>query len=251
MKDDEYFGFSTNDDFKVVNLPDAAREDEDDFKLVDLVNFATEGDIRVVSLDDVDRYRKSASEQNRGHNWIDSIDSMTRKTPTLSSSSALKPRCTRKRHIVKSAIVAVVVVMALLVFTGNAIIGSRTSVKTSTASAPQLVPVAPNIVPVAHAAPLIIDATHYYIQLDLNWTQILLDGHPLKHVPIPGVDPPLQISVGPHLVMWRMNTSQTYSCTMSVPPSLMDTCVYDGPESLQDGVSVWIIALPHFVNGMP
>ena len=73
MKDDEYFGFSTNDDFKVVNLPDDAREDEDDFKLVDLVNFATEGDIRIVSLDDVDRYRNSATEQTMGHNWIDPL----------------------------------------------------------------------------------------------------------------------------------------------------------------------------------
>ena len=176
---------------------------------------------------------------------------MTRKTSALSSSSALKSRCTRKRHMIKSAIVAVVVVMALLVFTGNTIIGARTSVKTSTASAPQSVPVAPDTGPVAHAAPLIIDATHYYIQLDLNWTQILFDGHTLKHVPIPGVDPPLRISVGHHLIMWRMNTSQTYSCTMSVPPSLMDTCVYEGPEALQNGISVWIITLPHFDDGTP
>ena len=247
MKDDEYFGFSTNDDFKVVNLPNDTSED--DFKVVDLVNFATEGDIRIVSLDDVDSYRNSASEQKTGHSWIDSIDPRMRKLPTLSSASALKPRCTRKRQIVKSAIVAVVVVMVLLVFTGNTIIGSRTGVKTSTASASQSVPEASHTAPAANAAPLIIDANHYYIQLDLNWAQILLDGHSLKYVPIPGVDPPLQISVGHHLVMWRMNTSQTYSCTMSVPPSLLDTCAYDGPEPLSDGVSVWIITFPHFNDG--
>jgi hypothetical protein len=249
MKDDEYFGFSTNDDFKVVNLPDDAHEDEDDFKLVDLVNFATEGDIRIVSLDDVDAYRNSASEQHTGHNWIGHMDHMTRRTSPLSSASALKLRCTRKRQIVKSAIVALVVVMVLLVFTGKSFIGARVGVQTSTASASQSVPVAPNRVPSAQAAPFIIDANHYYIQLDLNWAQILLDGHSLKYVPIPGVDPPLQISVGHHLVMWRMNTSQTYSCTMSVPPSLMDTCVYDGPEPFQDGVSVWIITMPHFDDG--
>ncbi len=167
MKDDEYFGFSTNDDFKVLNLPDDARED--DFKVLDLVNFSTESDIRIVKLDDVDHYRNSASEQTTGYNWIDHIDHKLRKPPALSSASALKPRCTRKRHIVKSALVAVVVVV-LLVFTGNALIGSRTGVKTSTASASQSVPVAPNIVPPTKAAPLIIDANHYYIQLNPDWT---------------------------------------------------------------------------------
>jgi hypothetical protein len=244
MKDDEYFGFSTNDDFKVVNLPDDARED--DFKLLDLVNFATEGDIRIVSLDDVDHYRSSASEQNMGHNWIDQFDSMTQKPPWFPSASALKPRCSCKSHIVKSAIVAVVVVMVLLVFTGKYLTGSRTGVQTSTASAAQSAPVAPNMAPPANAAPLIIDANHYYIQLNPGWTQVLLDGHPLKYVPIPGVDPPLQISPGHHSVMWQTSNYQMYSCTMSVPPSLVDSCVYNGPEPLPNGVSVWIITFPHF-----
>lgn len=248
MKDDEYFGFSTNDDFKVVNPPDNARED--DFKVVDLVNFDTEGDIRIVSLEDVDHYRNSASAQITRRNWIDHVDRMMlRKSPALFSASALKPRCTRKRHIVKSVIVAAVVVMVLLVFTGNALISSRTGVQTTTATAAQSGPVAPNIALPAHAAPLIIDASHYYFQLNPGWTQVLLDGHALLHVPIPGVDPPLQISAGHHSVMWQTSANQIYSCTMSVPPSLMDTCIYNGPEPLQNGVSVWIIAFPHFNDG--
>ncbi len=171
---------------------------------------------------------------------------MTQKPPALPSASALKPRCTRKRHIVKSAIVAVVVVMVLLVFTGKYLTGSRTGVQTSTASAAQSAPGAPNIAPPANAAPLIIDANHYYIQLNPGWTQVLLDGHPLKYVPIPGVDPPLQISPGHHSVMWQTSNYQMYSCTMSVPPSLVDSCDYNGPEPLPNGVSVWIITFPHF-----
>lgn len=244
MKDAEYFGFSTNDDFKVVNLPDNARED--DFKVVDLVNFDAAGDIRIVSLDDVDHCGNSASEQNTRRNWIDHIDHKTRKPPVLSSASALKPRCTRQRQIVKSAIVAAAVVMILLVFTGNALIGSRAGVQTNTATAAQSVPVAPNIALPTHATPLIIDASHYYIQSNPDWTQVLLDGDSLLHVPIPGVDPPLQIAAGHHSVMWQTSDHQMYRCTMSLPPSLMDTCVYNGSEPLQNGVSVWIIAFPHF-----
>ncbi len=247
MKDDEYFGFSTNDDFKVVNLPHDARED--DFEVVNLVNFATESDIRIVSLDDVARYRNSVPEQNTGYTWIDHIDHKLRKPSTFSSASALKPRCTRRRHIVKSAIVAVVVVMVLLVFTGNSLIGSRTGVHTSTASTSQSVSVASTIVPPANAAPLIIDANHYYIQLDPGWTQVLLDGHPLLYVPIPGIDPPLQISAGHHSVMWQKSNHQMYSCIMSVPPSLINSCDYNGPEPLPNGVSVWIITFPHFNDG--
>ncbi len=247
MKDDEYFGFSTNDDFKVVNLPDD--DSKDDFKIGDLVDFDSEDDIRIVSLSDVETVHNIATEQDGGRNWIDQIDHMKRKNPALASSSALKPRCTRKRHVVKSAIVAVLVAAVWLVFLGNSPWVTRMGAHTSTASISHSVPMAPIIAPPAHAAPLIIDANHYYIQLNPNWTQILLDGHSLLHVPIPGVDPPLQISAGHHLVMWRTNTHQIFSCTMSVPPSLTDTCTYNGPESLQNGESVWIITFPHFNDG--
>lgn len=247
MKDDEYFGFSTNDDFKVVNLPDDTRED--DFKVVDLVKFDTEGDIRIVSLDDVDHCYNSAAEPYTKRNWIEQIDHMRPKKPALSSSSALKPRCTRKRHIVKSAIVAVVVVMVLLVFVGNSLIGSRMGLQTTTASASQSVPLAPDMAPPTHETPLTIDANHYYIQSNTRWAQVLLDGHTLLHVPIPGVDPPLQISAGHHLVMWQTSTHQIYSCTMSVPPSRLDSCIYNGPEAFQNGVFVWIITFPHFDDG--
>jgi hypothetical protein len=247
MKDDKYFGFSTNDDFddfKVVNLPDDDRED--DFKLVELVDFDTEDDVRIVCLSDASTFSNSASEQDARWCSIDHIDHMKRKTPALPSSSGLKTRCSRKQRIIKSVIVAALVVAVLLAFVSNSLMGSRTGVQTSTASASRSASIAPIMAPPANAAPLIIDANHYYIQLNPNWAQILLDGHSLKHFPVPGVDPPLRIPAGQHLITWRTNDQQIYSCTMSVPPSLMDTCVYNGPEPLQNGVSVWIIAIPHF-----
>lgn len=250
MKDDEYFGFSTNGDFKGINLPEDGSED--DFKLVDLVNFDTEDDVRVVRLSDVNGFHNGATEQDAGCHWIDQIDGRNQrkwKTSLLPSSSALKAGCTRKRQVVKSAIVAVLVMMVLLFFIGNSLMKVRTGVQSSTASASQAVPMAPIIEPPTHAEPLIIDANHYYIQLNPDRAQILLDGHTLLHVPVPGVDPPLQISHGQHLITWRTNSHWIYSCTMSAPPSLMDTCVYNGPEVLQNGVSVWIISFPYFNDG--
>lgn len=247
MKDDEYFGFSTNDDCKVVNLPDNGSED--DFKIVDLVDFESEDDIRIVSLSDVGTFHAIATEQDGKFSRVDHIDRERRKKPSFVSSSALKPRCTRRQCMVKSATVAVLVVTVLLVFLGNAPWNSSKGNLSHTASISQSVPLAPIIAPPVHAAPLIIDANHYYIQWHSNWTQILLDGHALRYVPIPGVDPPLQVSAGHHRVMWRTNNHQLFSCTMSVPPSLTDTCAYNGPESLPNGDSVWIITFPHFNDG--
>ena len=247
MKDDEYFGFSTNDDFKVVNLPDD--DSEDDFKIVNLVDFDSEDDIRIVNLSDVGTFHAITTEQDRERNWIDHIDRERRRKPSFVSSSALKPRCTRKRRMVKSAIVAALVVTVLLLFLGNSPWNSGKGNLSHTASISQSVPLAPIIAPPVHAAPLIIDANHYYIQWNSNWTQILLDGHALRYVPIPGIDPPLQISAGHHRVMWRTSNHHLFSCTMSVPPSLMDTCAYNGPESLQNGDSVWIITFPQVNDG--
>lgn len=139
--------------------------------------------------------------------------------------------------------------MVLLVLTGKSFTGARMGVQTRTASAMQSVPLAPNIAPPANAASFIIDANHYYIQLNSGWTRVLLAGYSLLHVPIPGVDPPLQISAGHHRIMWQTSNHRMYSCTMTAPPSLIDSCDYNGPEQLQNGVAVWIITFPHFDDG--
>jgi hypothetical protein len=252
MKDDEYFGFSTVGDYKVVDLPDDGTED--DFKVVDLLNFDTEDDVRIVNLSDVSSLRNVEDEGNRGSNWLDQIDRFDPKAPSLQSFSALKPRCSRRRRVVQSAVVTVLVVTVMLVFVGNFLwihsIGSM-GVQSSTTSASVPVSANPVMAAPAASAPLIIDYSHYYLELSPFLTQILIDGHSLLHIPIPGVDPPLRIFVGKHLVMWRMKNHQTYSCMMSVPPTMSDTCSYDGPESLQNGVAVWIITMPHSNDGTP
>lgn len=247
MKDDEYFGFSMNGNFKEVNLPDDVSAT--DLKLVELVDFASDDDIRIVSLDDVDQYHKNALEEDTGPDWIDHFDPVKPKPRVLPSSSALEARCTHTRYIVKSMIVTGLVMMGMLVFLGNGLwLSGRSTARSSSmaSSTSRSTTMAPVIAPPANAAPLIIDTSHYYIQLGANWTQILLDGHALLHVPISGVDSPLWIAAGHHLVMWQLSDHRTLSCTMTVPPSLTDTCAYDGPEPLRSGVSVWIITFPHF-----
>ena len=246
MKDDEYFGFSTIGDYKVVDLPDD--DTEDDFKVVNLLEFDTEDDVRIVNLSDVRSFRKVEGEEDRLCNGI---------TPTLQSFSALKSRRSRRQHVVLSAVVSVLVVTVLLVFLSSfswvRSIGRADEVgaQGSTASASEPAQPAPVLAAPISSAPLVIDVSHYYIETIPAWAQILLDGHSLLHIPVPGVDLPLWISAGRHLVMWRLNNNHVYSCTMTVPPSLSDTCAYDGPASLQNGVAVWIITLPHFNNSLP
>lgn len=244
MKDDEYFGFSSNGDFKVINPPDSV----DDFTIIDLVDFSNENDIRIVSLDDVHHYRKNAHKEDEGHSWVDDFDPVKREAAMLPSASALRPRSSHRRRVVKSLIVSGLVMLGMIVFLSNGLWLSRGSTahpSSAASTASQPVTMAPAIAPPANAAPFIIDTTHFYIQFSTSWRQVLLDGQPLLHVPIPGVDSPLWIAPGHHLVMWQTGDHQMYSCTITVPPSLTDTCDYNGPEPLRNGISVWIITLPH------
>ena len=190
----------------------------------------------------------------RGVTGWDQIDRFDRKAPSLQSYSALKPRCSRRRRVVRSAVVTMLVVTVMLVFVGNFLwIHSIGSMRVQSSTASSSVPVSSNPIMAAPftSAPLIIDASRYYIESSPFLMQILIDGQSLLHVPIPGVDPPLQIFVGKHLIVWRMKNHQTYSCMMSVPQTMSDTCSYEGPESLQDGVAVWIIAIPYVNDGTP
>src|SRR5579863_2007156 len=250
MKDDDYYGFSTARDYKVVDL--AAYASEDDFKVVDLLDFDTEDDVRIVNLSDVHTFQNVDDEDTKCIRGIDQVD---RRTSSLQSCSALKSRCSRGRHIVKSAVVAMLVMTVLLVFTGNfslvRSLGMQSDATSASSAIQPPITAAPiSIVPIA-AEPLIIDADRFYIAASLAPVRISIDGHSLLHVPTIGVDPPVRFPAGRHLLIWRTDRNRTFGCTMTVPSSISDTCEYVGPTPLQNGVAVWIIAFPHFKDEMP
>ncbi len=260
MKDDDYYGFSTAADYKVVDLADCASEGEDDFKVVDLVDFDTEDDVRIVNLSDVSAFQNAEGNEVSACNWTDRINQVgrvghvDRMAPTLQSCSALKSRCSRRRHIVKSAVIAMLVMTVLLVFTGSfswirnlgmqSVVSSPSSMAQAPITAPPI-----SIAPI-EAEPLIIAADRFYIAASLSLVRISIDGHSLLHIPTIGVDPPIRFSSGRHQLIWRTARERIFGCTMTVPSSISDTCQYVGPAPLQNGVAVWIITLPHLNNEM-
>lgn len=230
MKESEYFGFSTDDncdDFKVVDLNNC--DGEDDFRVIDLVNFDTEEDVRIVALADCEQEQAQYKDEMN-----------------LPSISALKPRSTRRRHVVQSLVVVGLVCAFLMVFLGNS-----TLVRTAVAS--RFTTATPRHASVhgAESVALVIDSDRFYIAPNVPGEPVLIDGHVLSHVPLIGVDPPIHLAYGQHTLLWQTSGKQVMTCTISVPPSFSDTCAYDGPQPLPTGLAVWIISVPHSEFELP
>lgn len=232
MKDSEYYGFSTDDncdDFKVVDLND--EDVEDDFRVIDLVNFDTEEDVRIVALADCERGQEQYEDEMN-----------------LPSISALKPRSTRRRHIVQSVMVVGLVCAFLLVFLGNStLVRTAVASRFTTATPHQALAQTQTSEPMT----LAIDTDRFYIAPSVPGEPISIDGRVLSHVPLIGVDPPLHLTYGHHTLLWRTSSRRVMTCTVSVPPSFSDTCAYDGPQPLPTGLAVWIISVPHSEFEMP
>ncbi|GER84574.1 hypothetical protein KTAU_32100 [Thermogemmatispora aurantia] len=72
--------------------------------------------------------------------------------------------------------------------------------------------------------PASINSASYYLSVDVPWTQITVDGQPLQQKPILAFTSPLQLLRGTHLISWQADPFREQSCTISVPPSLGDSC---------------------------
>nr|BBH94181.1 hypothetical protein KTA_23800 [Thermogemmatispora argillosa] len=65
----------------------------------------------------------------------------------------------------------------------------------------------------------------YYLSVDLPWTRVAVDGQPLSQRSVLAFTAPLQLLRGSHLISWQAPPFREQSCTISVPPSLQDTCL--------------------------
>jgi hypothetical protein len=69
----------------------------------------------------------------------------------------------------------------------------------------------------------------FYIQAGPSWGHLSIDGHTVSHFPAPGVGPPLRLSHGRHVLVWRAYPFATQRCTLTVPANPhADTC-HDEP----------------------
>lgn len=89
----------------------------------------------------------------------------------------------------------------------------------------------------------------FYINGGPSWGVASLDGKPIKHLPIIGLDPPLQFKRGQHVLQWRAEPFQLQHCIITVPPELdTDSCYFNDSARTPSGVSAWIITFQVSLN---
>lgn len=72
--------------------------------------------------------------------------------------------------------------------------------------------------------PLRLGQDNLYISLSPDWGTVSLDGKTLSHLPVEGVEQPLRLTRGSHLLHWVYEPVIDYSCRLSVPSVESDTC---------------------------
>jgi len=63
-----------------------------------------------------------------------------------------------------------------------------------------------------------------YIALAPQWGTVTLDSRALSHLPVEGIDQPFHLARGVHVIRWRFPPIIDFSCRLTVPTALGDTC---------------------------
>ncbi|HEX6541002.1 MAG TPA: hypothetical protein VF040_04545 [Ktedonobacterales bacterium] len=63
-----------------------------------------------------------------------------------------------------------------------------------------------------------------YVTVSPNWGSVSLDDKPLPHLPVEGVEQPLRLSRGVHVLRWQFDPIIRYACVLTVPSSDKDDC---------------------------
>src|SRR5579859_2210301 len=124
---------------------------------------------------------------------------------------------TRQRAFVTRGAMAVAMVLLLMIILANNLL----SIGTITRSA--LNGLFPGSTP---TLPSIRGSNLYYLDVNVPDERVTIDGRLLLHIPRPGVDPPLAISPGSHVISWSAFPFRQQSCTISAPYSFGDNCDY-------------------------
>jgi hypothetical protein len=63
-----------------------------------------------------------------------------------------------------------------------------------------------------------------YVSISPHWGAVTLDGKPLAHLPVEGIDQPFHLARGVHVIRWRFPPIIDISCRLTVPTKLGDNC---------------------------
>lgn len=147
-------------------------------------------------------------------------------------------RLSPRRRVLPLTIIASVVVIALVM------LGSFAAIRGITGLA--IFNPAP-----ASTATLYPGDDLFYILRSPTWGSISIDGHTYARLPTIGVDAPLQLARGRHLLLWRANPFLTQHCFISVPPDTTDTCLYNSSARVNENLSAWVIRFSLDLNMLP
>lgn len=140
----------------------------------------------------------------------------------IEDNSKLPPR----RHIPKLAVIGIVVLIVLIVF------GSFTSIHLL--GEPSQLPT-PTLEPGSNL---------FYIETSPDWGSISIDGQVFSHLSARGIDQPLELSTGAHVVQWNAAPFPPQECTFLVPPNISTTQCLNGdtaPVPKHPGLTAYLL----------
>jgi hypothetical protein len=131
----------------------------------------------------------------------------------------------RRAFILRAGLAASIVLFVVVMLASNTLsIGSFTHDTLSRL----FPPATPTLAPLP-------ESNLFYLDTNVPNEQITLDGHPLRHIPLAGVDQPLKLAPGRHTLSWSAYPFRTQSCTISAPYAFGDTC----------GLTTYYLSVPH------
>ena len=161
-------------------------------------------------------------------------------TPPFPVSSSLRDsRFTPRQRQLQLFVTASLVVLLLLVIIGN------------TVSIPGFVTrilFGPTPVPTATIVP---GADLFYVQGDPTWGRLFIDGQPVAQLPRIGIDAPLRLARGQHVLSWHAEPFNVQICTVSVPPVSSDTCAFGGAIQSNTAAFAWVVYFSASLLNLP
>lgn len=153
----------------------------------------------------------------------------------LASQASLSPRARARR----GALVASAFLVLLVV-----ILGSLPNVRSQVVDAVQrLIPT-----PTPTLAP---GADRFYIATDVPWSKVALDGRPIA-LPRIGMDAPLRLARGRHMLTWTAAPFQPQQCSLDVPYTTATSCrLIDEARRGTAKPAFAVIGLPESLDTLP
>ncbi len=90
----------------------------------------------------------------------------------------------------------------------------------------------------------------FYMDKDITWAKVYVDERQVL-LPRIGIDEPLKLGRGHHLISWRADPFQPQSCLLSIPFASDDTCRFAFDTVVHKSAAYQIILLHESLNTLP